>query len=375
MDPTQPTTVLATPVSTWQIILRELNSAPPKVRQSIVFSAVALDLGIAFGLYDFFTGSEPHELQRLAAVICAVVGVLFLVIAQALHQVGQGVECSMFDVPSLKQRRFHRAQVGLPVLAGIATICFSLSIGMMLPLINTKPLVLFMVVFIGAYLVYALKLIQHTTEFLYRHAAEQAEAVARAEAQAAEAHLAALRAQMNPHFLFNALNTVAALIRTNGKLAERTVEDLAGVLRHTLDRSQSNSGTLEEELAYLRSYLAVEQQRFGDRLHVKWQIAEDVLPLNLPPLTLQPLVENALKHGIGSRLEGGEITISAQRTNGTLALRISDDGVGFPARFNEGTGLSNLRQRLNTLYGSAHGLDIATSTLGSTITLTVPATN
>jgi two-component system LytT family sensor kinase len=223
------------------------------------------------------------------------------------------------------------------------------------------------------YLYQAVALIVHTSRFLYRHATEQAELAARAQAQATEAQLAALQAQMNPHFLFNALNTVAALVRTNGKEAEHTVEHLSEVLRRTLDRTRSNSGTVAEEIDYLRAYLGVEQQRYGNRLIVEWSVADDALPLALPPLTLQPLVENALRHGIGSKLEGGRVAIAAVRNNGSLQLCVSDDGVGFPARYREGTGLGNLRQRLATLYPQRHELVIDSGTEGSRITLTIPA--
>ena len=375
MLPTQPTLVSAPSESTWRIILREVNGAPKQARRAILVSALGLVVGIALAVYDLVTGTNAEEIQRLIALFLAVIGSLFLVIAQVLHQVSQGMECGVFEMPTVKQKRFHRAQVGLPLLAAMSMIFMSSSIGMFIPAIRSSPLVLLLIAFISFYLVYAIRLIQHTTHFLYRHATEQAEMAARAQAQATEAQLAALRAQMNPHFLFNALNTVASLVRTNSKQAERTVEDLADVLRHTLDRSQSNNGTVAEEIEYLRAYLAVEQQRFGSRLKVDWQLDKEALPLNLPPLTLQPLVENALKHGIGARIEGGLIQVEAVRNNGHLTLTVTDNGVGFPPRHRESTGLGNLRQRLKTLYGAAHELRIDSTAAGSKVTVQIPVQN
>jgi LytS/YehU family sensor histidine kinase len=287
------------------------------------------------------------------AIFLAIGGSTFLVVAQLLHQISQGLECKTFAMPTVKSERFHNALVALPLLAAIAASC--------------------MAVMIFGYLVFSIRVIHHTVRFLHTHAAEQAEAAARARAQAAEAQLAALQAHMNPHFLFNALNTVAALVRTNGRDAEETVEHLAEVLRRTLDRSRSNGGTVAEEVDYLKAYLGIEQQRYGARLKVMWTVDADALACALPPLTLQPLVENALRHGIGSRLEGGEIAITVARNNGDLHLSVADDGVGFPARYREGTGLSILRQRLQTLYEARSTLTI-TSTPGDTrVTVQLPA--
>jgi two-component system, LytTR family, sensor kinase len=259
------------------------------------------------------------------------------------------------------------------LLALIAVILLAISVGIMLPMVRRIPLVAGVVIMVAVYMLYAARFVYLTTQFLFRHAAEQVEAAARARAQATEAHLSALQAQMNPHFLFNALNTVAALVRTNGRAAEETVEHLAEVLRRTLDRSRSNTGSVADEIDYLKAYLAVEQQRYGARLQVQWSVDPATLDLQLPPLTLQPLVENALRHGIGSRLEGGRITIETVRSNGHLQLSVADDGAGFPARPREGTGLGNLRQRLQTLYANDQTLDIESSAEGTRVNIEIPA--
>jgi two-component sensor histidine kinase len=361
-------------VSVWRLIGRGLRSVPTKAKNLLIISFFGLDAGVALALWDMTTGPpEPDEMQRLAVILTAVIGAAFLMVAQVLHQVSQGRDCTAFELPNPRSHTFHANLIGLPLLGAISASLFALSIGVLVVGSHERPIMVVLLVVLIFYLYQAVALIAHTSRFLYKHATEQAEAAARAQAQATEAQLAALRAQMNPHFLFNALNTVAALVRTNGKEAEHTVEHLSEVLRRTLDRTRSNFGTVAEEIDYLRAYLGVEQQRYGQRLTVDWSVADDALALALPPLTLQPLVENALRHGIGSKLEGGRLAIAATRNNGTLHLSVSDDGVGFPARYREGTGLGNLRQRLATLYPQRHDLVIDSSTDGSRITLTLPA--
>ncbi len=360
--------------TSWRVISRELRHAPRQARRALLVSFLGLDFGLAVAVYDLVSGGSVDEMHRLLSVFFAIFGAAFLVIAQVLHQVSQGRECHTFAMPRLDSQRYHRALVAVPLLAVIAAILFSLSIGILLNLVGRSPWVLVVIMMIFLYLVFAARFVHLTSKFLNQHAAEQAEIAARAQAQATEARLAALQSQMNPHFLFNALNTVAALVRTNGRAAETTVEHLAEVLRHTLDRNRATSGTVGEEIDYLRAYLAIEQERFGGRLRaVEFQLDEDTLKQPLPPLALQPLVENALRHGIGGRLEGGAVGIEVSRRNGQVVLSVSDDGIGFPPRYREGTGLVNLRQRLTTLYGDQSELRIDSSSAGSRVTIVVPA--
>jgi LytS/YehU family sensor histidine kinase len=204
-----------------------------------------------------------------------------------------------------------------------------------------------------------------------RHDAGAEEARLRAALRTAE--LSLLKSQLNPHFLFNALNTVAALTRSNPRVAESTVEHLAEVLRATLERSQQSRATLAEEVRFVRAYLAVEAQRFGDRLRVEWAIDPDTEPLEVPPFVLQPIVENALKHGIGSRAHGGRIRISAEPAADRLRLTVEDDGEGFDRRFQDGTGLGNLRERLAVLYGSAAALTVHPVPAGARVSIDLPA--
>ena len=181
---------------------------------------------------------------------------------------------------------------------------------------------------------------------------------------ASEAELKALHAQIRPHFLFNALNAVAGLIRKDPVLADHTVERLADVLRYTLRRSESGFATLGDELEFVRAYLEVERARFGTRLTYKLDVDPRLQGLLVPTMTLQTLVENAVKHGVAARREGGTIALAAELSEGYLRLRVEDDGPG-PAgprsldRGGEGGyGLDNQGRRLAACYGSAASVDL-----------------
>lgn len=170
-----------------------------------------------------------------------------------------------------------------------------------------------------------------------------------------EARLSALRMQLNPHFLFNTLHAVSALIHDNPEGADRVVARLSELLRLSLDQSRPQEVPLTEELNFLERYLEIEQTRFAERLKIDKQVDSEAEQALVPFLILQPLVENAIRHGIEPRAEAGHLGISAQRKNGTLELRVTDNGVGLgstacPAA-TEGIGLSNTRSRLQHLYG------------------------
>jgi LytS/YehU family sensor histidine kinase len=208
---------------------------------------------------------------------------------------------------------------------------------------------------------------------LFRHATTQAAAAATARSQATAAHLAALQARLNPHFLFNSLNTVAALVRTSPPAAERVIENLSDVLRATLERSGAAEGSVRDEVGYVRAYLALEQERWGDRLTVTWDVADDALEMSLPPLLLQPLVENALRHGLAARMSGGTIQVRIRVDGGRLELSVTDNGVGFAPAWREGTGLSSVRQRVETLYGAEGRVIVERSGPGASVRVSVPS--
>jgi signal transduction histidine kinase len=170
------------------------------------------------------------------------------------------------------------------------------------------------------------------------------------EKQNVEAHLKLLQAQIEPHFLFNSLSTVLSLM--DGDLAEgrRMLENLIRFLRTSLTRARADGGTLGQELEMIGAYLEVYQVRMGSRLTFQTEVADDLQSFPLPPMLLQPLVENAILHGLEPLAEGGEVCIEAEEVDGFLRLGVTDTGVGISATGGEGVGLSNVRERLLVFY-------------------------
>jgi len=193
----------------------------------------------------------------------------------------------------------------------------------------------------------------------YREVREREAQQARLAAQLAEARLSALRMQLNPHFLFNSLNAITVLVRDqNTHDAARMLELLSGVLRQVLQSEKRHEITLDEELRFIEKYLAIEQVRFSDRLQVQWSIDVSVRDALVPEFILQPLVENAVRHGVSKRSEAGLIEIVAASANGDLLLSVTDNGPGYIVGSESGVGLANTRARLETLFADAAQLDV-----------------
>ncbi len=230
-------------------------------------------------------------------------------------------------------------------------------------------------VFLGG-IVLAFPIVHGTETALdyYRRLQEKERAAQELQTLAAQADLKALKAQINPHFLFNTLNTIAALIHTDPTLAEVTVERLAEMFRYVLVGSERGLTSLEEELAFVDGYLAIERARFGQRLHVARQVAPEALAVSVPSLILQPLVENAVRHG---RREDGvvDLTLRVQLTAGEVVITVADRGPGMPENHSvehgPGHGLRNVDQRLRAMYG--RGVEIGQNEPhGAVVTVRVP---
>jgi two-component system LytT family sensor kinase len=176
----------------------------------------------------------------------------------------------------------------------------------------------------------------------------------RLEKNFSEARLNALRMQLDPHFLFNALNTISSQVERDPKLARRMIEHLGDLLRLSLESKDRQEVPLAEEMAFLEHYLAIQKIRFGDHLRIETQIAPEVKYASVPCLFVQPLVENAIRHGISRRASGGTVIVSAQRDGNRLDIRVLDDGMGLPVGWTlencSGLGLSVTRQRVAGLY-------------------------
>jgi signal transduction histidine kinase len=193
----------------------------------------------------------------------------------------------------------------------------------------------------------------------------------------AQAQLKSLKLQLSPHFLFNTLNSISALITTDAAAAERMLTGLSDFLRLSLHNSGEQEVPLDREVQLLQRYLMIQQLRFQDRLKVEIEIDPDASRAMVPNLLLQPLAENAIRHGLAPRARGGKLDIRARRENGSLVLRVSDDGVGrtIPtgAPLATGIGLGNTRERLERLYGDSQQLEIASAPdAGFTVTITIP---
>ena len=228
-------------------------------------------------------------------------------------------------------------------------------------------------------------LVSYVIDYYRRHEEEELK-ISRLRAELAqtqllvtEAQLQALKMQLHPHFLFNTLNSISALLDDDVDAAEQMLARLGDLLRLTIENSGAQQVTLQEELEFLRCYLEIEQVRFHDRLAVKMHIEPETLDARVPNLILQPIVENAIRHGIASRIAPGEIEIQATRAEGVLRLRVKDNGPGLRggagsgSRTREGLGLANTRARLKQMYGAAHLFEMADAAEGGLqLTLEIP---
>jgi anti-sigma regulatory factor (Ser/Thr protein kinase) len=196
------------------------------------------------------------------------------------------------------------------------------------------------------------------------------------KAQLVKAQLSALKMQLQPHFLFNTLNAIMVLVRQQrGRQAEEMLARLSDLLRCVLEDVETQQIPLRRELEYLRLYLSIEQVRFKDRLDIEISADETALDAAVPHMGLQPIVENAVRHGIGGIAAAGTIRISAFRTEEALIVRVTDDGPGLGATDlaqGRGIGLANTRARLHQLYGDAASLKVENGERGVVATMTVP---
>jgi two-component system LytT family sensor kinase len=201
--------------------------------------------------------------------------------------------------------------------------------------------------------------VEHALDY-YRKLQERELKASQLEAQLAQSQLQVLKMQLHPHFLFNTLNAISALIRESPDEADEMVSRLGDLLRMTLDTAGLQEVPFKKELEFLQRYLDIEQTRFQDRLKIEMVIEPETLDGLVPSMILQPLVENSVRHGVAPRPEGGCIKIKAWRDDSLLRLEVEDDGPGLSAArpFKERVGLTNTRARVSNLYGDEHGLKL-----------------
>jgi len=218
-------------------------------------------------------------------------------------------------------------------------------------------------------------LVAHIAETQRRFAEQQAE-TARLNEQLSKAQLNALRRQIEPHFLFNTLNAIAGLVREQrNDAAVNMIAGLSDFLRRVINDSDRQQVPLAEELDFTRKYLEIQKARFADRLDFTVEVPDGLLTAQVPSLILQPMVENAVKHGIAKRVQGGAIRVAASQTNGTLTLSVYNEGPHLFANWEQtqsGIGMQNVRTRLESLYGKECELKLRNHRTGVEALLSLP---
>ncbi|MEP6570476.1 MAG: histidine kinase [Acidobacteriota bacterium] len=229
---------------------------------------------------------------------------------------------------------------------------------------------------IGIYLLIAL--ISYAYDYYRRYREGQFKTL-QLEAQLSQAQLQALKMQLHPHFLFNTLHSISALLNKDVESARKMITRLGDFLRLTLENSGSQEVTLQQEMEFLSCYLEIERIRFQNRLVTRVDLGERTLVAKVPNLILQPIVENAIRHGIASRSTPGSIDIAAKQLGGRLRIQVRDNGPGLPDhrtsqnQFKKGLGLANTETRLKQLYGADHLFDLSNDPAGGLIvTLEIP---
>ena len=336
-----------------------------------------LILGIPFAL---FFGLFQHHDYWQSVVLCYGISVAIGFSVAVFVQVAEELYCRAFPNPqnaSGRQLMIQMSMFGVTGVLGsqVPMILLSHFGGIEMygnwrgGMINVGFSLLFTTLFMG--LIYA--------RVFYMRMREKEAAEAAARAELANARLAALRAQVHPHFLFNTLNTIAALIPQEPAVAEEVTTRLAEVFRFVLHAADRDWVALSEEIAFVRAYLDIEEVRLGERLQVEesWDTASLNVPV--PTLLLQPVVENAVRHGIGPRPSGGRVRVASRVEGETLVLTVDDNGVGFDpverrGRAGSGFGLRSAEDRVHAL-GTLASLDIVSAPgQGTVVTLRLPLT-
>ena len=224
-----------------------------------------------------------------------------------------------------------------------------------------------------------LLLINHVLDYHHRYQEKVLEK-SQLEMQLAQAQLQALKMQLHPHFLFNTLHSISALLNRDTEAARQMITRLGDFLRLTLENSGTQEVSLQREIEFLQSYLEIEHIRFQDRMTTSVHVEPQALDAQVPNLILQPIVENAIRHGIAPRSTPGRIEIHAEHKNSVLRIQVRDNGPGLPVNrsdvnlFKEGLGLANTRARLQQLYGAAHRFELNNDPAGGlVVTLEIPS--
>jgi two-component system sensor histidine kinase AlgZ len=316
---------------------------------------------------DFFDSDRVAQLRSLAVNVVA-----FLTIPAGIHLLYR------FVMPPLLDRVRARAGRALlhVVMSALAAAAVAWLVSPVVDRVDVDDLDLGMFIFRSVAITWGFVLPTLFVQALRRRAAEAERRMHEQRQAALRAQLEAIQSRANPHFLFNAMNTVASLIQDDPALAERTVERLAEVLRYALQSSRRERVALIDELATVRGYLEIQRARFGDRLRFTIDVDPGLDRVEVPPLLLQPLIENAIRHGVEGRTGTGSIAVAVRRRGDRIELEVDDDGPGAGRSPHRGTGtsLQDLARRLELMYGASASLAVRSNAargFGATLALPV----
>jgi two-component system LytT family sensor kinase len=363
---------LATPADTTAV----LTHWPSSVRRALVRLAL---IWSSWTLYALFTGSQSYLSRAYSQRVQFKPAFLYALLDSYTWALLTPVVLWLGARFAIQRKNWWRT-VPLQVLFAIVfAIVHVLIFTLVLPLIGYQSSMrvttsVFLARFHSDLLTYWLLIgLRHAVDY-YRKFQDRELKATQLEARLAEAQLQVLKMQLQPHFLFNTLHAISALVHKDAEAADRMITRLAEFLRITLDSVGVQEIELRGELESLDKYLEIEQVRFGDRLTVVRSIEPETLDLLVPNLILQPLVENAVRHSIAPRAAGGRIEIRARREGNNLVIDVVDDGGGENIQIREGVGLTNTRARLQQLYGRAQSVDISAGHgTGFRVTLSLPA--
>jgi sensor histidine kinase YesM len=323
---------------------------PGRAWLSTVYTA-ALSVGIAVFLWLLQTGSSFPAILGVSLCIGLSINSMFMLFRE---------RCEQFAHPLVVAMLLTGTGLGIGLLLGGALV-----LGVPLYFFSDNYATIIIGVFFGIVGFAIIGSRERLADAREEVANLRAERLAR-EREILETELKLLQAQIEPHFLFNTLSNVVGLVRSDPEAAEKTLLNLSTLLRSSLRRTRAEAVSLGEELEIVRAYLAIQSLRMQDRLEYTIDVADDPALLNwpLPPLIIQPLVENAIRHGVDPAEGGGTVSIAASRDNTGLNIVVADTGVGVreAGSGGEGTGLSNVRSRLRGLYGEGAGLDFRDNT-------------
>jgi sensor histidine kinase YesM len=352
-----------------------LDPSPPKVNWRIAVTCTVV-LTLLFAVQQWLGGnvdiSLPVALERQVVIWFTWLGLLPAVIAAARK----------YPIVGAPRKRWLLRQLGLALFFSalhsllVSLIRHMLGINLVGSIIEGAMNLFFMQPGRN-FLTYAFIATAYHAVAYHKAVRERDLRAVRLEVDLAEAKLASLESRLRPHFLFNTLNTVASLIREDPVAAETMLGQLSELLRASLRTDPGAEIRLDEELRLVDQYLAIQRARFHDRLTVGLRATDDARQALVPQLILQPIVENAVRHGIGPRESGGSVWVLAERPDGRLRLVVEDDGVGIgqtpSANAGTGIGLGGLRSRLTHLYGDDHRVEVAPRLpSGTRVTIEIP---